>query len=100
MKTFMTCINRFGSWDDTAVHAQEMVSNIAGQLGFKHMGIFRYDASQESAESLSSRYDGIIAGVSWGDIVFFQYPTWNVPRFEEGLTKRIKSYGGRLIISA
>lgn len=95
MKVFITCTNGLGG---TAQDAQEMVSNIAHQMGFRSMGIFRYDSSTESEESLSARYDGIIASISPGDIVFFQHPTWNQLKFEEGLINRIKAYGGRIVI--
>lgn len=95
MKVFITCTNGLGG---TAQHAQEMVSDIAHRLGFRNMGIYLYDSREESAESLSSRYDGIIASISPGDIVFFQHPTWHPLKFEEGLIGRIKAYGGRIII--
>lgn len=95
MKIFITCINGLGG---TASYAQSMVSDIAHQLGFRNMGIYVYDSKGESAESLSSRYDGIISGISPGDIIFFQHPTWNNLKFEEGLIRRIKAYGGRVII--
>lgn len=95
MKVFITCINGLAA---TAQYAQVMVSDIAHQLGFKNMGIFYYNSREESEESLSSRYDGIIASISPGDIVFFQHPTWHPLKFEEGLINRIKAYGGRVII--
>lgn len=95
MKAFITCINGLTS---IAGYAQAMVSNIAHQLGFKNMGVYYYDSSEESDQSLSSRYDGIIASISAGDIVFFQHPTWHPLKFEEGLINRIKAYGGRVII--
>lgn len=95
MKIFITCINGLSG---AAQHAQTMVSDIAHQLGFRNMGIFCYNSREESAESLSSRYDGIIAGISPGDIVFFQHPTWHQLRFEEGLIRRIKAYGGRVVM--
>lgn len=95
MKVFITCINGMGG---AAQEAQEMVSKIAHQLGFRTMGIYVYDSREESTESLSSRYDGIIAGIAPGDIVFFQHPTWNQLKFEEGLINRIKAYGGRVVI--
>lgn len=95
MRIFITCINGLAA---TAQYAQRMVSDIAHQLGFKNMGIFYYNSREESEESLSSRYDGIIASISPGDIVFFQHPTWHPLKFEEGLIDRIKAYGGRVII--
>lgn len=95
MRVFITCTNGLGG---AAQDAQEMVSNIGHQLGFRNMGIYVYDSREESAESLSSRYDGIIASISPGDVVFFQHPTWNQLKFEEGLINRIKAYGGRIVI--
>ncbi|MCM1231933.1 MAG: SP_1767 family glycosyltransferase [Ruminococcus flavefaciens] len=79
-------------------YAQVMVANIAHQLGFKYMGIRLYDTSGESDLGLKSRYDGIIASIHRGDIVFFQHPTWHFLKFEEGLINRIKVYGGRVVI--
>lgn len=95
MKLFITCLNGLGG---PAQAAQEIVSNVAHQLGFRNMGVYFYDSSTESFESLSARYDGIIASITRGDVVFFQHPTWNQLKFEEGLIRRIKTYGGRVVI--
>lgn len=95
MKVFISCTNGLAG---AAQDAQEMVSRVGHQLGFRNMGIYVYDSRNESNESLSSRYDGIIASISAGDIVFFQHPTWNQLKFEEGLIDRIKAYGGRIVI--
>ncbi|MCM1025978.1 MAG: SP_1767 family glycosyltransferase [Roseburia sp.] len=95
MKVFITCTNGLGG---TAQDAQEMVSDIAHQMGFRNMGIYFYNSREESEESRSARYDGIIASISPGDIVFFQHPTWHQLEFEEKLIDRIKAYGGRIII--
>lgn len=82
----------------TAEYAQVMVSDIAHQLGFRNMGIYFYNSRVESELSVSARYDGIIASICRGDIVFFQHPTWHPLKFEEGLVKRIKGSGGRVVI--
>lgn len=95
MKLYITCTNGIGG---TARYGQEMVADIAHQLGFRDISIYCYDSSGESEASLSSRYDGIIAGISQGDIVFFQHPTWNLIRFDKGLIRRMKVYGARIII--
>ncbi len=95
MKVFITCINALGGMGE---YSQVMVSDIAHQLGFRNMGIYFYNSSEESELSLSARYDGIIASISWGDIIFFQHPTWHPLKFEEGLIKRIKGSGGKVII--
>ncbi|XCP84461.1 glycosyltransferase [Roseburia hominis] len=97
MNMFITRINGM-ALTATAQYAQKMVADIAHGLGVKDMGIFCYDSSNESRDSLSARYDGIIAGIAQGDIVFFQHPTWHNLKFEEGLINRIKAYGGRIII--
>ena len=73
---------------------QHIVAEIARQLGCQEMGIYRYGADGESEESLSSRLDGIIAGINWGDLVICQFPTGNGIRFERELVDRLKAYGG------
>ena len=60
------------------------------------MGIYRYQWPQESKENLSSRLDGIIAGINRGDPVIFQLPTGNGLKFDAALADRIRAYGGRL----
>ena len=52
MKVFITCINGLVG---TAKDAQDMVSDIAHELGFRNMGIFFYNAREESVGSLSAR---------------------------------------------
>jgi len=77
---------------------QHIVAEIARQLGCQEMGIYRYGADGESEESLSSRLDGIIAGINWGDLVICQFPTGNGIRFERELVDRLKAYGGRVAV--
>lgn len=77
---------------------QQMTAEIAHQLGCREMGIYRYDSSTESAESLNGRLDGIIAGINPGDIVICQFPTGNGLRFEWELINRLKAYQSRIAI--
>lgn len=42
------------------------------------MGIYRYNGSTESVDSLNWCLDGIIAGIKWGeDVLICQFPTEN-----------------------
>lgn len=77
----------------TAQVAQNMVTKIATQqLGFVEMGIYRYNVESDSLDKLSGRLDGIIAGLSFDDIVILQSPTWNGAKFEHLLLDRIQAY--------
>lgn len=96
MGIYVTRLN--GPMNETVRQAQQMVSDIALNLGFKEMGIYYYNAKDEEWGSMSPRFDGIIAGISWGDIVIIQYPVWNGYKFLSGLIGRIKAYGGRIVI--
>lgn len=97
MRTYITRINGWGLRDKSH-YMQHMVAETAHQLGCREMGIYRYDADPESYDSLSSRLDGIIAGINWGDIVICQFPTGDGRRFEYELVNRLKAYGGRIAI--
>lgn len=97
MKTYITRINGW-SLEDKSHYMQHIVAEIARQLGCQEMGIYRYGADGESEESLSSRLDGIIAGINWGDLVICQFPTGNGIRFERELVDRLKAYGGRVAV--
>lgn len=55
------------------------------------MGIYRYNGDNESEQSLSSRIDGIIAGINPGDIIICQFPTGNGLRFEGKINGMHKS---------
>ena len=75
--------------------AQNRVARVArDNLHFHELGIYGYDMDTDSPEMLSARLDGIVASVSGGDIVIFQFPTWNILRFDEALLRRLNVYRG------
>lgn len=96
MKRFITRIN--GLCDQALKKKQEDVSNAAYQSGWMDMALYVYDNSAETEESLLSRFSGIIAGISEGDIVVVQLPTGNGHSWEQKLITHIKAYGGTVIV--
>ncbi|AMB96053.1 hypothetical protein [Aerococcus urinae] len=74
----------------TALISQEMTMSIAQKLDFNELAIYAYESSYDSDQELSKRLDGILAGVSQGDLVVVQLPTWNDSRFERALIDKIK----------
>ncbi len=82
----------------TEQYTQHMVAQIAHSLGIREMGIYRYPAEGESTENRGCRLDGIIAGISAGDIIICQFPTGNGLGFERALVRRVKTYHGRIVI--
>lgn len=97
MKVYITKLNGM-SYMSTEQYVQQMTANIAHSLGIREMGIYRYNADNESVENRGGRFDGIIAGIQAGDIVICQFPTWNGLEFEQALVRHIKAYHGRIII--
>lgn len=98
MNVYITKVNGLSLWN-TSQYVQWMIAEIADQIGCREMGIFCYDGSTESVESLRSRIDGIIAGLSWGeDVVVCQFPTGNGFRFEWELVSRLRLYRCRIVI--
>lgn len=67
MNVYITKLNGM-HFTSTEQYAQQMTVNIAHTLGIREMGIYRYNAEGESAESRGRRFDGMIAGISAGHI--------------------------------
>lgn len=81
--------------ESTAQKAQNRIARVAVEnLGFHELGIFSYDMNSDSPEMLRTRLDGIIASVGFGDIVIFQFPTWNDFKFDEALLRQLNCYPG------
>lgn len=97
MNIYITRINGL-PLEDTLQCKQDMVAEIAYQLGCKEMAIYRYYADNESTDSRNGRLDGIIAGIRAGDIVICQFPTGNGVKFEWDLVTRLKAYRSRIAI--
>lgn len=81
-----------------ALMAQNMVADIAKSLDIKEIGIYSFDASNESVESLAVRFDGMNAAVGNGDVIIFQSPSWNGSHFDHEYLKRLKIYSGIKIV--
>ncbi len=97
MNVYITKMNG-ASWNPLQ-NRQWMIAKIAHEMGCREMGIFCYNGSNESIESLKVRIDGIVAGLSWGvDIVICQFPTGNGFRFEWELVDRLKVYQIQVIM--
>lgn len=97
MNVYITKLNGM-SFMSTGQYEQQMAAGIAHTLGIREMGIYRYYADGESAENRGCRLDGIIAGISAGDIIICQFPTENGLGFERDLVRRLKAYHGRIVI--
>ncbi len=97
MNVYITKLNGM-FFQSTEQYAQHMTADIAHSLGMREMGIYRYNADNESEEDRRRRFDGIIAGIGAGDIVVCQFPTWNGLGFEQALVRHIKAYHGRIVI--
>ena len=87
MNIYITRLNAMGNIMQTM---QCMAAEIAHQLGFREMGVYHYHANAEKAGERAVRFDGMIAGMSAGDIVVCQFHTWNGLKFERGLVDHIK----------
>lgn len=97
MNVYITRINGGNPYDTTQL-GQTMIAQIANQLGYREMGIYHYDMDSEPEKELHIRADGIIGGISKGDVVICQFPTWNSLRFERILLDHIRAYEGHIVI--
>ena len=92
MKVHITNIYGMGG---TAIKAQHAVADIARDiLHYNELGIYRYPIDSDSIEMLRTWLDGIMASIGNGDIVIFQFPTWNDIRFDEAFIRHLGVYRG------
>lgn len=91
--------NLFGqSRASVALMAQNDSMNIARKMGINELGVYSYDSSQEPWGELNSRLDGIVAGVHYGDVVFYQSPSWNSHEWDNKLIDKLKLLGVKLVM--
>lgn len=95
MNVYITNLNGIGG---AALYAQNMVTDIATQLGYRELGIYCYPVHADTPVELSKRLDGIIAGIHHGDIIIFQTPTWIATEFDEKLIDKLRHYRVKIII--
>ncbi|EHJ57473.1 hypothetical protein HMPREF9318_01132 [Streptococcus urinalis FB127-CNA-2] len=75
-----------------ALIAQNMVAEIAKNLGYREIGIYSYPVHTDTDAELSKRVDGMLAAVSNGDVVIVQSPSWNSTEFDDYVVNKLKSY--------
>lgn len=81
-----------------ALMSQNMVTDLAKQLDFKEIGVYHFNADGESYESLAVRFDGMNAAIGNGDVVVYQFPSWNGLHFDGSYISRLKIYADIKII--
>lgn len=90
--------NLYGmSGQSTALIAQNDVAKLAKELGFNELSFYFYDIYSDSSSEMSTRLDGIMASVSYGDIVIYQTPTWNGREFDREFLKKLKILQAKII---
>ena len=76
----------------TAQIGQHDVCKIAHDMGFHELSFYAYNTAADSDIELSKRLDGIIAGLSHGDLVVFQSPSWLDFRFDKAFFEKLNNY--------
>ena len=96
MEIHITNLHNIGG---TATLAMDGVVKIAKNLDFTEMGVMKRQFYEDYWNTISHHLDGTIASLYHGDIVFFQYPTWNGPDYDKVFVDKIKLYNDiRLVI--
>ena len=69
------------------------IAEIAKGMSYEVLNIMPYSDSEDADDALISRIDGITAGVLPGDMVVYQYPSFDGARFDENFIDRMKVRG-------
>ena len=78
---------------------QNAVKNAGATLGFKEMSLFKFPDAYDSDDELHVRMDGIIASLCPEDIVIFQHPSGESPRYDGFLFEHLRRYHGTKIVA-
>ncbi len=78
---------------------QNAVRNAGEALGYKEMSLFRFPDQYDTDEELHIRMDGIISALCPNDIVIFQHPSGESPRYDNFLFDHVRRYCGTKIIA-
>lgn len=81
-----------------ALIAQNLVADVAKELGFHEIGIYSFDAKCEEYSQRLVRFDGMNAAIGNGDIVVFQSPSWNGTFFDREYIEHLRVYQGIKVI--
>lgn len=74
------------------IRKQEILTKQAHKLGILPLSIYYYPVETDSDGELSSRLDGILSGLSFGDNVILQLPTMLGERYEQELIQKINVF--------
>lgn len=80
---------------DAVFKAKDDIVRIASNEGFRVLNVYRYPVDSDDDDALFSRIDGIIGAVRAGDLVVFQYPTYNGLRYEKTFCDRVQARGAK-----
>ena len=96
MKLHLT--NLYGmAGDSTVILAQNAVQKISMTLGFREVGIYFYNIAADTPSEMNKRLDGIMASISFGDILVFQSPTWNGFEFDRLFLAKLKDLRVKIV---
>ena len=78
---------------------QNSVRNAAEKMGYKEMSLFRFPDIYDTDEDLNVRMEGITSALCPNDIVIFQHPSGESPRYDTFLYEHIKACSGTKIVA-
>ena len=78
---------------------QNSVRNVAEKMGYKEMSLFRFPDIYDTDDDLNVRMEGITSALCPNDIVIFQHPSGESPRYDSFLYEHIKACSGTKIVA-
>ena len=92
MKRWITKVIQEDSRDSVS-KAREDVITLGHTMGYETTYIYRYQDANEDHYALHSRIDGITAGILPGDLLVYQYPSYNGIQFDRLFLTRMAHRG-------
>ncbi|KXT59355.1 sugar transferase [Lactococcus sp. DD01] len=97
MKKYIT--NLYGqSPQSTAMVAQNMITEVAKNLGYKEISIGAYPVASDTEEEKLKRIEGILASVSQDSLAIAQMPSWNGIAFDKYFLEALRGKVNKLVV--
>ncbi|PWF99913.1 hypothetical protein [Levilactobacillus bambusae] len=98
MTKWVTRIIEGTSLDATTKAKADFARIAHNAAGYRYLDVHRYDRSRETMAELGARIEGMTGSIRAGDLVVYQYPSYNGNQFEVSFAEHLVYRGVQVVL--